>query len=72
MPNQGELSPQNHKRKTAPKRAKRLVGAESGDSESPKPAEKPVSLRPLKFKEAVAGLLRVRPDKAKAKESRKD
>ena len=37
------------------------VGTESGDSESPKPAEKPVSLRPLKFEEAVQGLLRTRP-----------
>lgn len=29
------------------------------------PAEKPVSLRPLEFEEAVAGLLRVKPGKAK-------
>ncbi len=29
--------------------------------ETKKPAEKPVSLRPLKFEEAVAGLLRTRP-----------
>lgn len=33
------------------------------DSESPpKPAEKPISLRPLKFEEAVGDLLRVKPD----------
>ena len=34
------------------------------DSESPpKPAEKPVSLRPLEFEEAVRDLLRVKPGK---------
>jgi hypothetical protein len=44
---------------SASKRAKRLVGAESGDSDSRKPAEKPVSLRPLDFEEAVKGLLQV-------------
>lgn len=36
------------------------VGTESGDSESPKPAEKPVSLRPLEFEEAVKSLLQVK------------
>ena len=59
MSNQGELSPHRHKRGSASKRPKRLVGAESGESESLKPAEKPISLKPLKFEEAVAGLLRV-------------
>ena len=39
---------------------------------SNKPAEKPVSLHPLKFEEAVRDLLRVRPDKAKVERSRKD
>ena len=61
MPKQGHLSTEKHKRESEPKRARRPVGAESGDSESPKPAEKPVSLRPLKFEEAVQGLLRTRP-----------
>lgn len=37
-----------------------------------KSAEKPVSLAPLEFKEAVRDLLRVRPDQAEAEESRKD
>ena len=30
-----------------------------------KPAEKPISLKPLKFEEAVEGLLRVKPDRPK-------
>ena len=30
--------------------------------ETKKPAEKPISLRPLKFEEAVRNLLRVKPD----------
>lgn len=34
---------------------------DSGES-APKPAEKPVSLAPLEFKEALRGLLKVRPD----------
>jgi hypothetical protein len=29
--------------------------------EKPKPAEKPISLHPLKFEEAVEGLLRTKP-----------
>lgn len=62
MPKKGHLSPEKHKRGQLSKRARRSVGNESGDSESPKPAEKPVSLRPLKFEEAVCDLLRVKPD----------
>jgi len=33
------------------------------ESVKPKPAEKPVSLHPLKFEEAVEGLLRVKSGK---------
>ena len=35
------------------------------NNERLEPAEKPVSLHPLDFKEAVKGLLRVKPDKTK-------
>ena len=45
-----------------------LIGTESGDSESPKPAEKPVSLQPLKFEEAVVDLFKVKQSSDKAKE----
>ncbi len=67
MPKQGRLSTERHKRETGSKRARRLVGAESGDSESHKPAEKPISLRPLEFEEAVRDLLRVKPDGKKSR-----
>lgn len=60
MPKQGHLSTERHKRGSGSKHARRLVGAESGDSESHKPAEKPISLRPLEFEEAVSSLLKVR------------
>ena len=40
--------------------------------EAKKPAEKPISLRPLEFEEAVTGLMRVKPEKSKAKESPRD
>lgn len=47
--------------------AKRGKQAQDVDSRAPdgdrKPAEKPLSLRPLEFEEAVRGLLRVRPEK---------
>ena len=34
------------------------------DSDSaPKPAEKPISLRPLEFEEAIRDLLKVKPDR---------
>ncbi len=36
--------------------------SEPKSEEKPKPAEKPISLRPLEFKEAVANLIRVKPD----------
>ena len=35
--------------------------------ETKKPAEKPISLRPLKFEEAVRNLLRVKPDGKKSR-----
>lgn len=41
-------------------------------SSTRKPAEKPVSLHPLKFEEAVADLLRVKPEKMQEKEVRED
>ena len=63
MPKQAHLSPEKHKRESKLKRARRLVGTESADSESRKPAEKPISLRPLEFEEAVKNLLRVKPQK---------
>ena len=59
MPKQAHLSPEKHKRESKPQRARRLVGTESADSESRQPAEKPISLRPLEFEEAVKGLLQV-------------
>ncbi|MBT6393068.1 MAG: hypothetical protein HOJ95_00015 [Nitrospinaceae bacterium] len=34
---------------------------DSGDNSDSKPAEKPLSLAPLKFEEAMKGLLRVKP-----------
>ena len=37
-----------------------------------KPAEKPVSLKPLKVEEAVEALLRVKPESRKLPESSKD
>jgi len=33
---------------------------EISDSEAKKPAEKPISLKPLKFEEAVKGLLKIK------------
>ena len=66
MPKQGHLSPEKHKREPGLKRAQRPVGNESGDSESHKPAEKPISLRPLEFEEAVRGLMRVKPGKERS------
>ena len=59
------LSTKKHKRDSGSKRARRLPGTELSDSESRKPAEKPISLRPLEFEEAVKGLLQVNPDKPK-------
>lgn len=44
---------------SAPRRAK--VARDSGES-APKPAEKPVSLAPLEFEEALRDLLKVKPD----------
>ena len=35
------------------------------DKDEFRPAEKPISLRPLKFEEAVRGLFRVKPDDEK-------
>ncbi len=32
------------------------------DHDEQKPAEKPISLKPLKFEEAVRGLFKVKPD----------
>lgn len=61
MPKQGRLSPERHKRESGSKPGRRHAGAESGDSESHKPAEKPVSLRPLEFEEAVRDLLKTPP-----------
>ncbi len=37
-----------------------------------KPAEKPVSLHPLKFEEAVEGLLKVDPEKIEKKKPKKN
>ena len=37
-------------------------------SEDKKPAEKPVSLRPLRFEEAVESLLRVKPEPGRLRE----
>ena len=37
--------------------------------EKKKPAEKPISLKPLKFEEAVEGLLKVKPTPAKIGEA---
>jgi hypothetical protein len=38
------------------------MARDSGES-APKPAEKPVSLAPLEFEEALKGLLQVKPEK---------
>lgn len=38
---------------------------EKNQQDKPKPAEKPISLHPLKFEEAVEGLLRVEPELGK-------
>ena len=38
------------------------IGGYPQESDESKPAEKPLSLRPLEFEEAVRGLLRVKPD----------
>jgi hypothetical protein len=38
----------------------------SGDNSAKKPAEKPVSLHPLEFEEAVRDLLRVKPKQKQA------
>ena len=40
--------------------------------EKKKPAEKPISLKPLKFEEAVEGLLRVKPGHDKKQEVKED
>jgi len=40
------------------------------ESNKPKPAEKPISLKPLKFEEAVKGLLRVKPSDQKKGENK--
>lgn len=57
-PEQNANIPSVGGRKRSP--AQDIVG--NADDEPRKPAEKPVSLRPLEFEEAVRGLLRVRPD----------
>lgn len=48
------------------KKAQDIVenGGKSGDK--PSPAEKPISLYPLKFEEAVKDLLKVKPSRKKA------
>ena len=68
MPKQAHLSPEKHKREPKPKRARQPVGTESADSESRQSAEKPISLQPLKFEEAVRDLLKVKADNGRKKQ----
>lgn len=50
----------NHEKAGTSKSRRRRTRSDSRDSESPKPAEKPVSLHPLEFEDAVKGLFQVK------------
>ena len=43
----------------------------AAEESAKKPAEKPISLRPLEFEEAVRGLLQVKPRKERSNGNRK-
>ena len=51
----------NNKLRVMSKKTRNIVDKSTFSGEKPAPAEKPVSLHPLKFEEAVKDLLRVKP-----------